>query len=396
MKSLAKPVRTGIDLFEKKWPGRLKGARIGLLVHPASINRVFKHTVDHLSKYRKCRLSALFGPQHGIRGETQDNMIEWEGFRDKNTGMPIFSLYGQTRKPYPEMLEEIDVLAIDLQDIGARYYTFVWTMELCMQACMETKKSVVLFDRPNPIGGHITEGPILDQHYSSFVGQRPLPIRHGMTIGEMGTYLHHEYYPSLDFHVIPMDGWKRKMWFDETGLPWIMPSPNMPALDTAIVYPGMCLLEGTNISEGRGTTRPFEIFGAPFIDPDTLVNHLMKSKLPGVIFRPIYFQPTFQKHIGRLCGGAQIHISDRDKFRPFKTGVAVIKAIRDLYPRKFAWKQPPYEYEFTKMPIDVLAGTDRLRRDIESSVSLELMEAWWQEECREFESTVRKRYLIYK
>ena len=396
MKPFATVVRTGVDLFGKKLPVRLKGARIGLLVHPASINRVFKHTVDHLSKSKKCRLSALFGPQHGIRGETQDNMVEWKGFRDKKTGLPVFSLYGHTRKPDPAMLKNIDVMVIDLQDIGSRYYTFIWTTELCMQACMEMKKSVVILDRPNPIGGHILEGPVLDTTFASFVGQRPLPVRHGMTMGEIGQYLRNEYYPSLDFHVIALQGWERKMWFDGTGLPWVMPSPNMPTLDTAIVYPGMCLLEGTNISEGRGTTRPFELFGAPFIDPDLLISRLREYNLPGVIFRPMYFQPTFQKHAEEPCGGAQMHVTKREKFRPFQTGVAVLKAIHDLYPNEFAWKSPPYEYEYEKMPIDILAGTERLRRDIERDMSLEHMEEWWQKECHTFDRNIRKKYLMYE
>jgi uncharacterized protein YbbC (DUF1343 family) len=341
-------------------------------------------------------LNALFGPQHGIRGETQDNMVEWEGFLDKQTGLPVYSLYGRNRKPNPSMLKNIDVMAVDLQDIGSRYYTFIWTMELCMQACMEMQISVVIFDRPNPIGGYITEGPVLDQRYSSFVGQRPLPVRHGMTIGEIGNFLHHEYYPTLDFHVIAMQGWERKMWFDDTALPWVIPSPNMPTLDTATVYPGMCLLEGTNISEGRGTTRPFEAFGAPFIDPDMLVSRLREYKLPGLVFRPLYFQPTFQKHAGKLCGGAQIHVTNRDKFKPFKTGIAVLKVIHDLYPNQFAYKKPPYEYEYQKMPIDILSGSDRLRQDIENLVSLAHMEEWWQEECRVFDAKMRKRYLMYK
>jgi len=389
-------VKTGIDFFEKKWPHRLKGARMGLLVHPASANRRLEHVSGLIQKSRKTELKALFGPQHGIRGETQDNMVEWNGFRDKKTGIPVFSLYGHTRKPDPAMLKNIDVMVIDLQDIGSRYYTFIWTTELCMQACMEMKKAVVILDRPNPIGGHILEGPVLDTTFASFVGQRPLPVRHGMTIGEIGNYFHNEYYPSLDFQVIAMQGWERNMWFDGTGLPWIMPSPNMPTLDTAVVYPGMCLLEGTNVSEGRGTTRPFEIFGAPFIDPDLLVNRLNEYKLSGIIFRPMYFQPTFQKHMGELCGGAQMHVTDRGKFKPFKTGVAVIKVIHDLYPNQFAWKQPPYEYEYEKMPIDILAGTDRLRRDIENGLSLDRMEACWQEECREFNKNFRKKYLLYK
>jgi len=264
-----------------------------------------------------------------------------------------------------------------------------------MRACLEMKKSIVILDRPNPIGGHIIEGPVLDIAYTSFVGQRPLPVRHGMTIGEIGNYLWNEFYPSLDFHVIKLQGWERKMWFNNTGLPWIMPSPNMPILDTAIVYPGMCLLEGTNLSEGRGTTRPFEIFGAPFIGSEILVSHLNQFRLPSVIFRPMYFQPSFQKHAGKLCGGAQIHVLNAEKFKPFKTGVAILKTIYDLYPEHFEWKQPPYEYETEKLPIDILAGSDRLRNDIENGEQLDLMEDWWQEQCLQFNKLFRKRYLIY-
>lgn len=390
------PTQTGLDIFERNWPGKLKDSRIGLLVHPASVNRMLEHAVSLFLRSRKLELKALFGPQHGIHGETQDNMVEWEGFRDPKTGLPVFSLYGHTRKPVPAMLKDIDVMVIDVQDVGSRYYTFIWTMELCMQACLEMNKSTVILDRPNPIGGYITEGPVLERAYSSFIGQRPLPIRHGMTIGEIGTYLCNEFYPSLDFHVIPMHGWRRKMWFDETDLPWVMPSPNIPTLDTSAVYPGMCLLEGTNISEGRGTTRPFEIFGAPFIEPDILVNHLKGFKLPGIVFRPMYFQPTFQKHAGKLCGGAQIHITDRKRFKPFKTGAAILKAAHDLYPEHFVWREPPYEYETEKMPIDILAGTDRLGRDIEKGENLDQTEEWWQEQCLQFNRMFRKRYLIYK
>ncbi|MBI5741290.1 MAG: DUF1343 domain-containing protein [Nitrospirae bacterium] len=384
-----------MDILGKGRPAILKGARLGLVVHPASVNRRLEHAVDCFRKGGKFELKALFGPQHGIRGETQDNMIEWKGFLDKRTGLPAYSLYSRTRKPEPAMLNDIDALVIDMQDIGARYYTFIWTMELCMQACAETGKAVVVLDRPNPLGGTITEGPVLDTSYSSFVGQRPLTVRHGMTIGEIGNYLKGEFYPSLNFHIISMKGWKRKMWFDETGLHWVPPSPNMPTPDTAVVYPGMCLLEATNLSEGRGTTRPFEIFGAPFIDADTLARALGKFRLPGVIFRPMYFQPTFQKHAGSLCGGAQIHVTDRNIFRPFKTGVAIMKAVHELYPAHFTWKQPPYEYETEKMPIDILAGTDRLRKDIEDGRSLEYMEKWWSGQCGEFDRKVRRRYLIY-
>lgn len=389
-------IKTGLDNFEKHWPKKLKGTRAGLLVHPASVNRKLEHTVSILLKSKKISLKALFGPQHGIRGETQDNMIEWEGFKDKATGLPVYSLYGRTRKPEKRMLKDIDVLVIDLQDVGSRYYTFIWTMELCMEACQEMEKSVVILDRPNPIGGLIAEGPVLDESFRSFVGQRPLPVRHGMTIAEIGLYLKAEFYPTLDLEVLPMSGWERKDWFDETELPWVMPSPNMPIPDTAIVYPGMCLLEGTNLSEGRGTTRPFEIFGAPYIKPDSLVNRLNEYKLPGVIFRPLFFQPTFQKHVGKLCGGAQMHITSRERFKPFKTGVAVIKSAHDLYPEDYQWKQPPYEYETEKMPIDILSGTDRLRKDMESGRSLNSMEEWWKEECGQFNKHVRRKYLIYK
>jgi len=391
----SRSVLTGLDRIESLWPRDLKAARVGLVAHPASINNRLNHAVEVLRRSKKIRLTTLFGPQHGIHGQTQDNMVEWEGFRDPDSGLPVYSLYGKTRKPRPEMLADIDVLVIDLQDVGSRYYTFIWTLDLCMQACAETGKAVVVLDRPNPIGGRITEGPVLDPEYASFVGLRPLPVRHGMTIGEIGLYLRDRFYPGLDFTMVPMQGWKRTKWFDETGLTWVLPSPNMPTLETALVYPGMCLLEATNISEGRGTTRPFEIFGAPFIHPETLIKRLREFKLPGVAFRPLHFQPTFQKHAGTVCGGAQIHVTDRERFKPFKTGVAILKAIHNTYPREFAWKQPPYEYEEVKPPIDILAGTDRLRKDIEAWADLKGMEAWWKEEAQAFEK-IRKKYLIYK
>ena len=394
MPTKQKQVKTGLDLVEKQWPRDLKDARVGLVVHPASVNRKLEHALDLFRASKQFRLSALFGPQHGILGQTQDNMIEWDGFRDPSTGLPVYSLYGETRKPGPLMLSEIDVLVIDLQDVGSRYYTFIWTLELCMQACADAGKTVVVLDRPNPINGLAIEGPALNAGFESFVGLRPLPVRHGMTIGEIGAYLQDSFHPNLDYRVVAMEGWKRKHWFDETGIPWVLPSPNMPTLDTALVYPGMCLLEGTNISEGRGTTRPFEIFGAPFIHPGTLVRVLKEFRLPGVIFRPHSFQPTFQKHAGLLCGGVQIHVTDRETFRPFKTGVAVLKAIHNTYPRDFAWKQPPYEYEEIKLPIDILAGTDLLRKELEAWTDLHAMEKQWKRETKAFEK-VRKRYLRY-
>ncbi|MCE5312900.1 MAG: DUF1343 domain-containing protein [Nitrospiraceae bacterium] len=390
------PVKIGLELIDEKLPSALNGARAGLLVHPASVDSTLVHAVDRFSNFSKVKLSALFGPQHGIYGQTQDNMIEWSGFRDPKTGIPVYSLYGENRKPTTEMLSEIDLLIVDVQDVGARYYTFIWTLDLCMQACLESGKSVVVLDRPNPICGNMLEGPVLDPDYSSFVGLKPLPVRHAMTIGEIARYLKHKYYENLDLHVIKMDGWKRGMWFDETGLPWIMPSPNMPTLDTAVVYPGMCLLEGTNLSEGRGTTRPFEIFGAPFIEPHRLISRLNDFRLEGIVFRRMFFEPTFQKHAGKLCGGAQIHVLDRTKFKPFKTAVAILKAVHELYHESFAWKQPPYEYEEIKLPIDILCGTDRIRIDIESGARLDDMELWWQQECDDFSKKVFRDFLIYE
>ncbi len=390
-----KVVYTGLDSIVKKWPNNLKGADVGLLIHPASVNRNLRHAIEICLSSRNFNLTTLFGPQHGIRGETQDNMIEWQGFLDKNIGLPVYSLYGDVRQPTPSMLNNINVLIIDLQDIGSRYYTFIWTMDLCLQSCNQMNKSVVVLDRPNPIGGHIIEGNVLNSEYASFVGLKPLPVRHGMTIGEIANYLRNEFYPDLDLYIIPVKNWKRNRWFNETGLKWVPPSPNMPSLDTALVYPGMCLLEGTNISEGRGTTRPFEVFGAPFIDPDTLVGRLKEQPLPGVIFRPMYFKPTFQKHAGKLCGGAQIHVINREKFKPFKTGISILKAIYDLYPEEFSWKMPPYEYEYKKMPIDILAGTDRLRIEIEKGKTIDRIEEWYSEECLDFNRKYRKKYLLY-
>jgi uncharacterized protein YbbC (DUF1343 family) len=392
---MSSTVRIGIDLLTRNWPVSLKNARVGLLVHPASINRSFTNTADLCLSSNRFRITAFFGPQHGLWGQTQDNMVEWKGFRDKKTGIPVHSLYGSRRKPSAEMLREVDVMVIDLQDVGARYYTFIWTMALVMEVCQEMNKPVVILDRPNPVNGLSVEGPVLRPEFASFVGLHSLPVRHGMTIGEIGLYLKNVHYPELSLYVIPMQGWKRKMWFDDTKLPWVLPSPNMPSLETAAVYPGMCLLEGTNLSEGRGTTRPFEIFGAPFIDPGALTKRLHDYRLPGLIFRALHFLPTFQKHAGRVCGGAQLHVTDRGRFMPFKTAAAILKTVYELYPKRFRWNRPPYEYEEKLMPIEILAGTDRFRKEIEEGQRLETMEAWWSRECRDFDRKIRRKYLIY-
>jgi uncharacterized protein YbbC (DUF1343 family) len=388
-------VKTGLDRIATSWPKAFRHADIGLVIHPASVNSRLDHAADIFLKSSKFRLKAFFGPQHGIRGETQDNMIEWSGFKDRKTGLPVHSLYGRTRKPDRKMMKGIDVMVIDLQDVGSRYYTFIWTLALVMEACLETGTPVVILDRPNPINGSQIEGPVLKEEFKSFVGLHPLPVRHGMTIGEVGLYLQSTFYLGVDLQIIPMSGWVRGQWFEETGLPWVMPSPNMPTVDTAAVYPGMCLLEGTNLSEGRGTTRPFEIFGAPFIDPEKLMGRLADFRLPGLCFRPLFFLPTFQKHAGTLCGGAQIHVTDRKKYKPFLTATAILKAVCELYPADFAWKKPPYEYEERILPIDILTGDDRFRTEIESGCGLSQMQARWNSELAAFDRYSRGNHLIY-
>jgi uncharacterized protein YbbC (DUF1343 family) len=352
------PVQLPLDHLEELWPQKLRGSRIGALVHPASVSSKLEHASRVLERHNGnlFRLAVFFGPQHGFLGQTQDNMVEWKSHEHPRLHIPVYSLYGEHREPTAEMLEGLDVLLVDLQDIGARYYTFIWTMYLCMRACKKQGVAVVVLDRPNPINGVTTEGPVLDSNYKSFVGMHPIPVRHGKTISELAQQFRDEAFPKCRLSILPMKNWERAMWFDQTGLPWIMPSPNMPTLEAAMVYPGLCLLEGTNISEGRGTTRPFEIFGAPFINPEALCHELNTLKLPGVFFRENYFQPTFHKFEGQLCGGAQIHVVDREKFRPFLTGVEIIKRIRKIYSDQFQWRQPPYEYEWNRMPIEVLIG----------------------------------------
>jgi uncharacterized protein YbbC (DUF1343 family) len=328
------------------------------LLHPASISATLEHASRILERENGAlfRLQALFGPQHGFLGQTQDNMVEWQSYEHPRLGIPVHSLYGESREPTAAMLEDLDVLVIDLQDVGARYYTFIWTMFLCLRACEQRDIPVVVLDRPNPINGMTLEGPLLNPDYRSFVGLHPLPIRHARTIGELGMLFREEAFPKCNLEVLPMKGWNRAMWFDETGLSWAMPSPNMPTLDTATVYPGMCLLEGTNISEGRGTTRPFELFGAPFIDGEALARELNDLKLPGVHFRENWFQPTFHKFAGEICGGTQLHVTDRNCFMPYRTGIEIIRTIRRLYHDSFLWKEPPYEYEYERLPIEVLLG----------------------------------------
>ncbi len=349
------PVERLADL----WPFGENRLRVGALLHGASADASFRPTLDRLEELDgrgAFRLAALFGPQHGFGGTTQDNMVEWEGGRHPRLGIPLHSLYGQHREPTPEMLEGLDVLFVDLADVGARYYTFIWTLFLCLRACERAGVHVVVADRPNPINGVTVEGEPQRADHCSFVGLAPLPVRHGRTIGELAARFREERFPQCRLTVLPLEGWRRAMWLDETGLPFLMPSPNMPTLDTATVYPGMCLLEGTNLSEGRGTTRPFEIAGAPWIDGRTFARALNREGLPGVVFREVAFEPTFQKHAGSVCGGAQLHVTDRDAFASYQTGITVIGTARSLWPERFAWKPPPYEYEHEKLPIEILTG----------------------------------------
>lgn len=389
-------VKTGIDNIRSILP-HLKGKRIGLLAHPASINGKLQHTLDILLGLKSVKVTHLFGPEHGLYGTAQD----MEGVTtqtDARTGLSITSLYGstlETLSPQPQDLADIDILICDLQDIGSRYYTFIYTVTLCMKACAQAEIPVLVLDRPNPLGGLQVEGKILKKGFESFVGlYAGLPIRHGMTMGELALYFNEQEKISCDLKVVKMRGWKRKMTFDHTGLPWVLPSPNMSTLDTALVYPGMCLIEATEISEGRGTTRPFELVGAPFIDPFRLAAALKASKLPGVIFRPVTFKPTFQKHMHTDCGGVQLHVTDRLKFKPAVTGIAVLKAIHDLYPNDFRWREKPYEFVRDIPAIDLLTGDEIFREGLEKGKSLKELTADWKDGFAVFNAR-RKKYLLY-
>ena len=363
-------VHTGLERLiagEARLP---RSARVGLLCHPASVDANLCHASRLLLESPDIALAALFSPQHGFYSTEQDNMIETPHALDPSTGLVVHSLYSETRKPTEDMLREIDVLVVDLQDVGCRVYTFVWTMALCMQACAEAGKAIFVLDRPNPIGDAV-EGCGVDAGCESFVGLYSIPMRHGMTIGELAIYLKRFHIEDCDLSVVEMKRYASRMHFPDTGLPWVGPSPNMPTYDTALVYPGMVLLEGTNVSEGRGTTRPFEVFGAPWLSPDALCERLAAHDLRGVRFRPLRFEPTFHKFAGQPCGGAQVHVTDRDAFRPWRTGLAVLSTLLELHPKEFAWRPPPYEYEEDTMPVDILTGSPKIREAIERGVSLD-------------------------
>jgi uncharacterized protein YbbC (DUF1343 family) len=373
---------------------RLNGLRVGVLANSASIDHGFGHVVDRLGQSTSCTLAAIFGPQHGYQSTLQDNMIETPHAKDKRLRVPIFSLYSETREPTPEMLDLIDVLVIDLQDVGARIYTFIYTMANCLRAAARGGLPVIVCDRPNPIGGIEVEGPTLEPGYESFVGQFRMPMRHGMTVAELARLFNEHHGVGAKLEIVPMQGWSREMYWDATGVPWVMPSPNMPTLDTAIVYPGTVLLEGTMLSEGRGTTRPFELIGAPWLDGEALAARMNRVGLRGVHFRPVSFEPTFQKHARVACGGCQIHVTARKDFEPVKTGVVLIRECFGSAPDRFAWCDPPYEYEHNKMPIDILAGSPALREQIKQQVPIDDIAESWRPGVAEFEE-VRQAYLLY-
>jgi uncharacterized protein YbbC (DUF1343 family) len=334
---------------------------------------------------KNCKLSALFGPQHGIHGQTQDNMIEWQSHKHPVFNIPLYSLYGKQRKPTPEMLNGIDVLLIDLQDVGARIYTYIWTVKLCMEACAEAAIPVCILDRPNPIGRLPFDGPVLKKEYFTFVGGASIPLCHRMTIGEMALWIKGKYYQDCDLNVVRMKNWRRSFLFSDTGLPWVLPSPNIPTVQTAIVYPGTVLLEALNLSEGRGTTIPFELFGAPFIDHEKLKKNLGNRHIEGCVFRTHDFIPTFHKFNGELCYGLQIHITDIDRFKPVGTALEIFDAIIETSLRdSLKFKMPPYEYEYNLMPFDILSGDSGMRECLISRKNISVEKERWGNEIEVF------------
>jgi uncharacterized protein YbbC (DUF1343 family) len=373
---------------------RLTGKRVGIVCNPASVDARLRHVADRLLIHPGATLGAIFGPQHGFRSDVQENMIESGHGRDTIRRVPVYSLYSETREPTQEMLAGLDLLVIDLQDVGTRIYTYIYTMANCLRAAARQGVLVVVCDRPNPIGGAAVEGPMLEPGFESFVGQFPIPMRHGMTIGELARLFNERFGIGAALEVVPMQGWQRDMYFDASGIPWVLPSPNIPTLDSAVVYPGTVLFEGTNVSEGRGTTKPFELVGAPWIVPESFAGALNELNLPGVHFRPAVFEPTFHKHAKETCGGCQIHVLDRPAFRPVETGVALLAAFRAEGPDRFEWREPPYEYETVKPPIDILAGSASLREQIESGVPAAEIARSWDAGVATFER-VRRPFLLY-
>ncbi|MDP9366657.1 MAG: DUF1343 domain-containing protein [Chloroflexota bacterium] len=379
---------TGLNVFLDKGLPQLTGKRVGLITNHTGIDCRLRSTIDVLQGLESIELATLFGPEHGVRGDAQAG-VEVSGAVDQHTGLPVHSLYGETQTPTPAMLEGLDALIFDIQDAGVRFYTYLSTMAYSQAAAAAAGLAFVVLDRPNPISGTRIEGNVLDPDFRSFVGAHPIPIRHGLTFGELARLF------AADGGlpepvVVPMQGWWREQWFDETGLPFVLPSPNLPTLDSLTLYPGTCLIEGTNVSEGRGTTRPFELVGAPWLDPFRLAEDLERRNLPGVAFRPTYFTPTFSKHANVSCGGVQIHIRDREAMRPVQLGVHLLHALRGLSPDAFAWR----EGREGQYSIDLLLGSDRPRRALDRGASVAEVTTDWDKEALEFEER-RRPFLLY-
>ncbi|QTA88135.1 exo-beta-N-acetylmuramidase NamZ family protein [Desulfonema magnum] len=393
MSNVTQYVQTGLERFLETPPRWIFGYRLGLLGNPASVDRQFRHARELINQRFPGKLTTLYSPQHGFFSEKQDNMIESDHMTDPVLGIPVFSLYGETRIPTREMFENTDILIIDLQDAGTRVYTFVYTASYCLEVAKKFGKKVLILDRPNPVGGSVTEGNCLSPECASFVGRYPIPMRHGLTIGELLTLFNDHYGIGCDLEVIPMKGWDRSMYFQDTGLPWIPPSPNLPTPTSAMVYPGQVLWEGTNISEGRGTTQPFEIFGAPFIDTERILSSLGHRQLPGAILREIAFEPTSNKWSGSLCKGFQIHITDPHEYQPYITSLKLLQAIRFHHKEQFKWKSPPYEYEFERLPIDLLIGSAEIRQRMEKFDDLDEIAASWRIALEEFIHITREFHI---
>jgi uncharacterized protein YbbC (DUF1343 family) len=373
-------IKIGIEHLVSSSPPFLAGKRLGLLCNQASTDRHFTHSRDLILQAYPGQLTCLFSPQHGFFSEKQDNMIESGHSTDSVSGLPVFSLYGETRKPLPAMFEDLDILLIDLQDVGTRVYTFIWTVVYCLQTAAETGKKVVILDRPNPVGGHIIEGNLLKSSCRSFVGLYEIPMRHGLTMGELAQLCNREMKIGAELEVVKMKGWQRRMFFSDTGFPWVFPSPNMPTPLTALVYPGQVIWEGTNISEGRGTTLPFELVGAPFVNHQQVLAKISTISLPGCLLRPIVFEPTSGKWAGQRCPGVHVHVTEKDQFLSYRLSLALLQALFDLYPKEFSYKPPPYEYEFEQLPMDMILGDGELRTALEEGVKmLELAQSWQQE-----------------
>lgn len=387
-------ITLGIKRLCKSPLPSLKGRRLGLLCNQASTDDNFVHTRDLVSNIYPGQLACLFSPQHGFFSEKQDNMIESDHSTDQQADIPVFSLYGEMRRPDPAMFDLIDILIIDLVDVGTRVYTFMSTMAYCIEEAGRQGKKILVLDRPNPIGGDAVEGNILRENCFSFVGMYPIPMRHGMTFGELALFINDLVETPADLEVLTMKGWQRSMLFTQTGLNWVYPSPNIPTLLSALVYPGQVIWEGTNISEGRGTTLPFELCGAPFVDSMEVLEKITSIPLPGCVLRPVGFEPTSNKWQGEVCKGFHIHVTDYNQFLPYRTSLALLQAIALLYPDNFLTKTTPYEYEYERCPLDLIIGDDQIRKLLLSGIHLLELEKNWQHDLLDFCET-RKKYLLY-